>query len=171
MTTEHAPETGAETGAIPPELQALAAAADSELQQAQLPGMAEALAEQTAAAHDEAARELGEIHAALCLAVKFGGFVEPALPRYFTPEALGEVASAYMECADKYGWTFHKHIATGPEVKLGFAIGVPAFMVFKERQARLEAEALAARQAQHQARQQGLRQVHPQPEGGPADGG
>jgi hypothetical protein len=170
--SDQAPDSGAD---LPAELAAIAAAADAQIDSgAGLPGVADAVAQQTAAAADQAARELGEIHAALCLGVKFGGYVEPALPRYYTPEACGEIAGAYLECAEKYGWTWHKHLATGPELKLGAAIAVPAFMVWQERTARLEAEAQAARQRQQAARgggPAGLHQVHPKPEPAPADGG
>lgn len=79
-------------------------------------------------------------------------YVEPALPRYYTPEACSDISAAYLECAEKYGWTWHKSIATGPELKLGAAIVVPAFMVYQERTARLQAEADAARARQLAAR-------------------
>ncbi|MDN3921516.1 hypothetical protein [Roseateles violae] len=152
MTTD-TQDLAPEGGAIPADLAAIAAAADSQIDAgAGLPGMAEAAAQQTAAAADQAERELGEISAALCLAVKFGGYVEPALPRYYTPEACGEIAGAYLECAEKYGWTFHRNIATGPELKLGAAIAVPAFMVWQERSARLQAQAQEARARQLAAR-------------------
>jgi|GEM_PF-4128783 len=135
--------------AIPADLAAIAAAADAENAAAvALPGQADA----GAAAAASADREAAEISAALCLAVKAAGYVEPALPRYYTPEACSDISAAYLECAEKYGWTWHKSIATGPELKLGAAIVVPAFMVYQERTARLQAEADAARARQLAAR-------------------
>lgn len=111
--------------ALPPELaelQGLAAAADAALDSAALvPGQAPPVEADPAA-------ELGDLFA---LVSKISGKALPTIPKYFPPETCREIAAAYIECADKYGWTWHKNTG-GPEIKLGMALGVPAFLCLVE---------------------------------------
>lgn len=128
--------------ALPPELaelQGLAAAADAALDGAALlPG-------QMPPPEADPAAELGDL---LALVSKIGGKALPTIPKYFPPETCQEVASAYIEVAEKYGWTWHKNTG-GPELKLGMALGVPAFLCLVETR-----EYLAWRREQQQAAQQ-----------------
>lgn len=130
-TTEDAPPDLAQ-------LQAVAAAGDAAVGDlATLPGA------EPVNPNAERERDQAELAAMLTLAVKVGGSVEPALPKYYTPEGCNEIASAYLDCAEKYGWTWHKQ-AGGPEVRLGAAVLIPALLVFKERRERQAAQAEAA---------------------------
>lgn len=122
------------------DLLALAAAADHQAAiDAQLPGSQAMQAQQQAQAETDAQREADEITAALCLAVQMASYVEPLAPTYYSPDACSEIATSYMACAEKYGWTWHKAFATGPELKLGIAIAVPGFLMYRERQAIMNA--------------------------------
>ena len=145
---------------MPADLLALAEAADAGNAAAPvLPGQAD----QAAAT---AQREAAELTALLCLAVKAGGYVEPALPRYYTEQACADISAAYLECAAKYGWTWHQSIAAGPELKLAGAVAIPAFLVYQERTERLKAQARAA------SRPANVTPLHPAPAPAPAtDGG
>lgn len=132
---------------VPPEIAALAANMDAELGgQALAPGAAMVQA-------DTRATEAAEIAALLGLAVKVGGYVEPAVPKYYTDAACQDIGLAFVECAEKYGWTWHKSIATGPELKLGAAIAVPAFLIYQERMERARLMAAAATEKARQASQ------------------
>ena len=106
---------------LPPELaelQALAIAADGQLDGVNLvPGAAPPIKVDEAAA-------LADL---LTLAIKVGGKVLDPLPKFFPPDTCTEIAEAYLACADKHGWTWHKHTG-GPEIRLGLAIGVPAVL-------------------------------------------
>ena len=137
---------------LPPELaalQATAIAADAALAGAALvPGAAPP-------PEVDKAAELGDLAALL---VKIGGKALPTLPKYFPPDTCTEIAGAYIECADKYGWTWHEHLNGSPELKLGIALGVPAFLCFLEtkewlawRRGQIEAEDAAARGGQPSA--------------------
>lgn len=111
------------------ELEQLAAGADAAIAGTELqPGAADPAAE------DSKAEELG---AMLELACKMGGKVLPPLPKYFDHDACQEIGQAYLECAEKYGWTLHEKMG-GPEVRLGAAIVIPGFMAFMETKAWLE---------------------------------
>jgi len=110
---------------LPPEfqqLQAVAAAADAAVSGAQLvPGQAQA-------PEVDPAEELADL---LSLGVKVGGHVLPPLPKHFPPDTCRDIADAYIECAKKHGWTWHEKTG-GPELRLGLAIGVPAFLCVVE---------------------------------------
>jgi len=149
-------ETIDQAANVPPEIAAIAASMDAELS-----GQASAVGGQLVA--DTGTNEAAEIAAMLCLAVKCGGYVEPAVPRYYTPEACNDIAGAYIECAEKYGWTWHKSLATGPEIKLAAAVGLPAFLIWQERQ---EAAKAAAEQAAHEARERARAASEPVTHGG-----
>lgn len=127
---------------LPPELaelQGLAAAADAALNTvALLPG-------QAPPPEVDPAAELGDLFALLS---KISGKALPTIPKYFPPETCRDIAAAYIECADKYGWTWHKNTG-GPELKLGMALGVPAFLCLVETR-----EYLAWKREQQQAEQQ-----------------
>ncbi len=132
--------------ALPPELaelQGLAAAADTALTGSDLvPG-------QAPPPEVDPADELGDL---LALGIQIGGKALPTLPKHFPPETCREIAAAYITCADKYGWTWHKHTG-GPELRLGMAIGVPAFLCLIETREWLAWKREQDRQAA-QARQQ-----------------
>lgn len=110
---------------LPPELAELAgmaAAADTALSGAELaPGA------KPAPEVDQAA-ELADM---LTLGVSVLGKVLDPVPKFFPPETCAEIAKAYLACADKHGWTWHEKTG-GPEVRLGLAIGVPAFLCAME---------------------------------------
>lgn len=128
--------------ALPPELaelQALAAQADAALDGAALlPG-------QAPPPEVDPAAELGDFFA---LVSNISGKALPTIPKYFPPETCRDIAAAYIECADKYGWTWHKNTG-GPELKLGMALGVPAFLCLVETR-----EYLAWKRDQQKAEQQ-----------------
>ncbi len=92
------------------------------------------------------AAELGDLLALVC---KIGGKALPTIPKYFPPETCADIAAAYIECAEKYGWTWHKNTG-GPEIKLGMALGVPAFLCLVETR-----EYLAWRREQAKAAEAG----------------
>lgn len=120
------------------ELQGLAAAADAALSGAALlPGQAPP--------EVDPAAELGDL---LALLAKIGGKALPTIPKYFPTETCREIAAAYIECADKYGWTWHTKTG-GPEIKLAMALGVPAFLCLVETR-----EYLAWQREQKAAEQQ-----------------
>lgn len=122
------------------DLLALAAAADHQVaSDAQLPGSQAMQEQQQAQAAEAVKREADEITAALCLAVQVAGYVEPLAQKYYTPEACEGIATAYLDCAEKYGWTWHKALTTGPEIKLAMAVAIPGFLMYRERQAILSA--------------------------------
>lgn len=120
---------------LPPELaelQQLAGAADAAIAGSADPNLQPGAADP--AADDGKADELG---AMLELGFKAAGKVLPPLPKYFDHDACLEIGTAYLECAEKYGWTWHEKVA-GPEVRLGAAIVVPAFMAYMETKAWIE---------------------------------
>ena len=126
---------------LPPELrdlEGLATAADAQLAGADLPPGATPPAEV-----DEAAALAGMLNFGMTV----GGKVLPTLPKYFTAEACTEISSAYLECAAKYGWTWHQK-AGGPELRLGLAVSVPAVLCFIETK-----QLLAERRAQAELEQ------------------
>lgn len=114
--------------ALPPELaelQGLAAAADAALDStALLPG-------QALPVEADPSAELGDLFA---LVAKIGGHALPTIPKFFPPETCREIAVAYIACADKHGWTWHLNTG-GPEIRLGMALGVPAFLCLVETRA------------------------------------
>lgn len=118
---------------LPPELAQLehvAAAADSAVDQASvIPG------QEPAAPPVDPAEELGSM---LTMGVTVAGRVSDLVPKYYPPEACQAIARAYLDCADKYGWTWHQKTG-GPEVRLGLAMGVPAFMLYLEAKQRADA--------------------------------
>lgn len=142
--SEATADQAADGAALPPELAeltAVAAAADAALTGADLPPGAPPPPEVDKAA------ELADM---LTLGITVGSKVLPPLGKYFPPDTCHQIADAYIACAEKYGWTWHEKTG-GPEVRLGMAIGVPAFLCAMETRAWLqwkreqaEAEARAA---------------------------
>lgn len=125
-----APPAGAPV-ALPPELaelSAVAAAADAALTGADLPP---GVAPPPEVDH---AAELGDM---LTLGIKVGSNVLPPLAKHFPPDTCQDIASAYLACAEKYGWTWHEKTG-GPEVRLGVALAIPSFLCFMETRAWLQ---------------------------------
>ncbi|TXC66029.1 hypothetical protein FSC37_09220 [Piscinibacter aquaticus] len=56
-----------------------------------------------------------ELAAMLSLAARAAGKMLPPIPKYFDGDACRDIAEAYMECAEKYGWDWHNKLG-GPEV-------------------------------------------------------
>lgn len=104
---------------------AIAAAADADLASATLlPGQ-----------EPEAESDKGEeLAAMLMLGAKAAGKILPPLPKYFDTDACQDIAQAYMECAEKYGWTWHEKVG-GPEVHLVMAVMVPTVGAIAETRA------------------------------------
>lgn len=138
------PTTQGAEPALPPELLALdqmAASADAAIGAANQPAPPPGAADQA-----DPAEELAGM---LTLGVNIVGKATDLVPKYYPPEVCREIATQYMACAEKYGWTWHKE-AGGPEIRLGLAIGAPAFMLYleaKQRRADAEAKAKAAKNA------------------------
>lgn len=128
---------------LPPELlelEAIAAGADAALDTAAMaapPGVADAAAAASA-------QEAEGLAAMLGLVVSAASHIEPAAAKYYTPAACSGIAEQYLRCAEKYGWTWHQGASDSPEFGLAVAVCLPAFLVYKERTARLDEEARRA---------------------------
>lgn len=125
-----APTTAAE---LPPELaelEQLAAGAD-----AAIAGVDQAAPGAPGQAPEvDKGDELGDM---IALGMQMAGKVLPPVAKYFDREACREIGAAYIECAQKYGWTLHEKVG-GPEVRLGAAIIIPGFLAFMETRAWLQ---------------------------------
>lgn len=109
---------------LPADLAAVAAAADAQLAAGELvpalPG-AEAAAEQAAASEHQS------IAGALVMLVSVAGMLCPPIASTYTPEACATIATEYLRCAERYGWTWHK-AAESPVIGLAAAVALPAAM-------------------------------------------
>lgn len=86
-------------------------------------------------AEQQRAADVAEVADMLGLAVSIVAQAEPLAAKHYGPDARQRIAVAYVECAERYGWTWHKSIGSDPRVGLAVAVALPAFLLVRERRA------------------------------------
>lgn len=127
-TGEQAELPELQLGADMADLAKVAAAADASLSGAPVVDKAT----QQAAAAEQAENEAQQLTGMLVMAVKVIGRALPSVAGAYTPQACEAIVGEYLTCAEHYGWTWHRNVASSPAIGLAAAVALPGFMAWPQ---------------------------------------